>query len=435
MRGLSIVVPVLDEGETLAARLHALAPLQARGARVVVADGGSTDATWAIARALADAVVLAPRGRAAQMNAGAAVAGGEVLLFLHADTRLPDDAVQAIATALEGGAEWGRFDVTIEGRPRMLRVVAALMNQRSRLTGIATGDQAIFVRRAVFEAEGGFPQQPLMEDIALCARLRRRSRPACLRQRVRTSGRRWERHGVWRTIALMWRLRAAYALGADPATLARAYGYRDAPPAPPPADIAILAKAPVPGFAKTRLVPALGAAGAARLQRRFLHEALAGALAAGPGAVTLWCAPDASHRAFRAVAQRCGVRCVAQAEGDLGARLAAVAATRRVGRPLLIMGTDCPLLGPGLLQAAARALQDADAVLLPAEDGGYALIGLARDIPGLFDGIAWSTGAVAEQTRERLAAAGARWHELPAVWDVDEPADWHRLQALTAPPP
>ena len=160
------------------------------------------------------------------MNAGAAQARADVLLFLHADTRLPPLADVLVLQAVQRsdkGACWGRFDVRIEGRPRMLRVVAALMNLRSRASGIATGDQAIFITREAFERVGGFPEQALMEDIEISRRLKRLGRPACLRARVCTSGRRWEQRGVWRTIVLMWRLRWRYWRGESPARLAEAY--------------------------------------------------------------------------------------------------------------------------------------------------------------------------------------------------------------------
>ena len=221
---LSIVIPVLNEAPRITAALHALAPLRAQGHELIVCDGGSADATPARCAGLADAVLHTPPGRARQMNAGAAAARGEVLLFLHADTSLPGDAPGAIARALARGAGWGRFDVHIEGRAALLPVVAAFMNARSRWTGIATGDQAIFVRRDLFVAVGGFPDQPLMEDIELSRRLRRGGHaPACLRQRVRTSGRRWDERGAWRTILLMWRLRWQYWRGTPAEVLARMY--------------------------------------------------------------------------------------------------------------------------------------------------------------------------------------------------------------------
>ena len=222
-RALSIVVPALNEAAAIEPTLLALAPLRARGAEVIVADGGSTDGTAERARPFADRVLIAPRGRARQMNAGAALAAGDVLLFLHADTLLPADADRLVGRAADAGAAWGRFDVRIDGRAPMLGVVAAFMNVRSRWTGVATGDQAIFVRRALFERLGGFADQPLMEDVELTRRLRALGRPACLRARVTTSGRRWETRGVWRTIFLMWRLRWRYWRGESPQALAEAY--------------------------------------------------------------------------------------------------------------------------------------------------------------------------------------------------------------------
>lgn len=220
---LSIVIPAFNEAAGIEATLQALQPLRARGVELVLADGGSGDTTAAVARPWVDAVLDAPRGRALQMNAGAARARADALLFLHADTRLPPLGDGLVLQALAGDACWGRFDVRIEGRAWMLRVVAALMNLRSRLSGIATGDQAIFVTRQAFEQVGGFPAQPLMEDIEISRRLKRLGRPACLSARVCTSGRRWEQRGVWRTIVLMWRLRWRYWRGEPAARLAQAY--------------------------------------------------------------------------------------------------------------------------------------------------------------------------------------------------------------------
>ncbi len=223
---VSIVVPALNESLAIEAALAAARPLRAAGHEIIVADGGSADDTRAKAAPLCDLVVEAPRGRASQMNAGAARASGDILLFLHADTRLPPDAARLVVEGLaRSGKAWGRFDVRVEGEPFMLRVIGRMMNLRSRLTGVATGDQAIFVRADVFRATGGFPDLPLMEDIAFSTAMKKRGAPLCLSARVATSGRRWEKHGVWRTILLMWRLRAAFFLGADPRRLAERYGY------------------------------------------------------------------------------------------------------------------------------------------------------------------------------------------------------------------
>jgi len=225
---LSIIIPCLNEADGIADALAALAPLRLRGnAEVIVVDGGSRDGTAARAAPLADRVITSPRGRALQMNAGAASARGEILLFLHADTRLPDAADALIVDGLKRSRRgWGRFDVTIAGRHPLLGTVAGLMNLRSRVTGIATGDQAIFVTRSAFARLDGFAPLPLMEDIDFSRRAKRLSKPAALRSRVVTSARRWQRHGIWRTVALMWRLRLAFFLGADAGALARRY--RDA---------------------------------------------------------------------------------------------------------------------------------------------------------------------------------------------------------------
>lgn len=220
---ISIIIPALNEAAHLPRLLAQLAPLRARGAQLIVADGGSDDGSPERLAELAQ-WLPAPRGRARQMNAGAAQARAELLWFVHADTQLPADADQLIAAALADGKHcWGRFDVAISGRPWMLKVVANMINWRSALSGIATGDQAIFVRRSDFEMLGGFADLPLMEDVELTSRLRKISRPACIHQRLITSGRRWQQRGVWRTIFLMWRLRWAYWRGAPIEQIAKAY--------------------------------------------------------------------------------------------------------------------------------------------------------------------------------------------------------------------
>lgn len=219
---LSIIIPAIDEADRLATVLPSLSGLRRAGHEVVVVDGGSRDDTRQRAGPLVDCVLMAERGRARQMNAGAAASSGDVLLFLHADSLLPGDADAAIAGAMKVSC-WGRFDVRLRGREWPFRVIESCMNLRSRLTGIATGDQAIFVARTAFEQVGGFPDIALMEDVAISRRLKAIARPACLRQKVATSARRWRANGIARTVVLMWRLRLAFALGADPRQLARRY--------------------------------------------------------------------------------------------------------------------------------------------------------------------------------------------------------------------
>lgn len=223
----SIIIPVLNEADMIRDALFHLESLRRQGAEIIVADGGSTDGSPALVRETASRVVPAPKGRAVQMNAAAKAATGDYLLFLHVDTRLPENAGTVFAKVFAARAVWGRFDVRLSGNHPLLRIVETLMNWRSRLTAIATGDQAIFVRRDVFERVGGFPEISLMEDIALSTCLRRIARPVCLRERVTTSSRRWERNGTVRTILLMWKLRWLYFLGIDPVKLAAMYHRHD----------------------------------------------------------------------------------------------------------------------------------------------------------------------------------------------------------------
>jgi rSAM/selenodomain-associated transferase 2 len=221
---LSIIVPVLNESVALPVLLGRLLPLRRCGVEVIIVDGDSEDGTATIAECAGFRVLRSERGRARQMNAGARAAGGDVLLFLHADTRLPEGAERLMLAAVADGRHvWGRFDVEFDIRSWTMDATALGMNLRSRLTGIATGDQAIFVTRPAFDAVGGFPDQPLMEDVEITSRLRKRTRPACITRPVVTSARRWQTRGAWRTIFLMWRLRLAYWRGVSAGDLARQY--------------------------------------------------------------------------------------------------------------------------------------------------------------------------------------------------------------------
>ena len=224
MSRISIIIPVLDEAERLGALRGPLSEIQALGHQVIVVDGGSRDESRRVAREITPTVIDCARGRALQMNAGAAAAEGELLLFLHADTRLQPGAVEALLAELRRGeALWGRFDVRLDGEHWLYRIIESMMNLRSRLSGIATGDQAIFVSPTLFRRVGGFPRIPLMEDVAICKRLRKHSGPVRLRPPVVVSTRRWARNGIIATTLLMWRLRLSFFLGVDPERLARIY--------------------------------------------------------------------------------------------------------------------------------------------------------------------------------------------------------------------
>lgn len=222
---ISIIIPALNEADAITETLTALQPMRKHGHKVILVDGGSHDDTIAIANPLVDRVLHSAPGRAVQMNAGAAAARGDLLWFIHADTHIPPDTDNALANALyDSDKEWGHFDIRLSGDAVALRIIEQMMNWRSRLSGIATGDQGIFIRRDAFERCSGFADIPLMEDIDISRRLKRSAgRPLCLPHKLITSSRRWENRGIWRTVILMWRLRLAYWLGAAPADLERQY--------------------------------------------------------------------------------------------------------------------------------------------------------------------------------------------------------------------
>lgn len=231
---VSIVIPLLNEAENLPQLITQVATLNPPPQQIIMVDGGSTDNSFEVAKTLIEAlmnnrrssikwqVIESTAGRASQMNTGTALATGDILLFLHADTQLPINAINDIENAMVQ-SDWGRFDVHLDSRNPMLWVVSRMMNARSRLTVIATGDQAVFIKKSLFEQIGGYPNQPLMEDIELCKRLKNIAKPACLRSKVTTSARRWQQNGTGRTILLMWQLRFNYWRGISPEILKQRY--------------------------------------------------------------------------------------------------------------------------------------------------------------------------------------------------------------------
>ena len=229
---VSVIIPVLNEETVIRKMLPELQWIQESGHELIVVDGGSTDDSLAVAKQYSDTAIVSSQGRAIQMNAGASIATGDVLLFLHIDTVLPSDSLNKIITSLDHGYSqnndqlknvWGRFDIRLSGHHFMFRIIEAMMNVRSRLTGISTGDQAIFVNKELFQKIGGYLDIPLMEDIEISRRLKKISRPVCIQDRVIASSRRWEVLGIYRTVFLMWRLRLSYWLGVAPARLVKQY--------------------------------------------------------------------------------------------------------------------------------------------------------------------------------------------------------------------
>ncbi|MEH6501520.1 MAG: TIGR04282 family arsenosugar biosynthesis glycosyltransferase [Pseudoalteromonas distincta] len=515
---LSVVIPVLNEAAGIQDALLALQAVR-DGVELIVVDGGSTDGTRELAAPLADKVLTSAPGRARQMNAGAAVATGDVLVFLHADTRLPEGFVGMVTAAVAGQApfaarpplppnpnipnpsshssspgrsggpaantqpklpiptqtggsggpaakkphssdhntvipanagihldlpphcDWGRFDVRLSPSSPMLNLVAWMMNQRSRLTGICTGDQAIFVRRALFEQLGGYADIPLMEDIDLSRRLRKISRAACLRPALTTSSRKWQKHGVLRAICLMWWVRLQYWAGVPPERLVQQY-YGAAPASenaaakPSPRrpqtsrPLLIFAKAPLPGTVKTRLIPALGAEGACQLYQQLLMHTL-NQTRDWPGLRYLYCAPDMSHPLFTRLANEHHLQLRQQQGQDLGSRMQQALAEHSGGG--LLIGTDCPLISTEALLDADQALKIHDTAIIPSEDGGYVMIGQRQPDPAAFVAMTWSHARVMEDTRSRLATAGKTLWTGPILWDLDEPEDLPRLSDISLP--
>lgn len=219
---ISIIIPALNEGDILTSVLRSWQHLRGQGCELILVDGGSRELAEEAIRPLVDQLLITDAGRALQMNAGARSANADLLWFLHLDSLLPPDAAERIREHA-GQGRWGRFNIRLSGSHPMFRVIERMMNWRSRLTGIATGDQGIFMPRALFDAVDGFPEIALMEDVAICRRLKKIANPVVLSECLITSSRRWERQGIFRTIVLMWWLRLAFALGADPSRLARIY--------------------------------------------------------------------------------------------------------------------------------------------------------------------------------------------------------------------
>jgi len=429
---VSIVVPVFNEVPTnghdnLTPRIHTLTELLRPCDEIILVDGGSTDASWQTLQALAlhpqISAIQSQKGRARQMNRGAAGAKGDILLFLHADTVLDSEAWSSFLLAVQvhrSESVWGRFNVRISGQSKWLPVVAWFMNQRSRFSKIATGDQALFASRLLFEKVGGFPEQPLMEDIEWSKRLKQVAAPCFLPidTPVITSGRRWDTQGAWKTIVLMWRFRYQYWRGVPAAELARQYA--DAREKSP-LTVAIFAKYPQAGRVKTRLEPLLGAEQCAEFARYLLLSTLDKLSGVN---VVLWTDGGSEDQWNALLAGRRVARYI-QPEGHLGVRMQTAVQTHlKHSEVVVLLGPDAVQFNVNDLRALAQAAKQHELAFVPALDGGYVALACTRCVSPVFsDQIQWGTGQVAAQTHQALEGLGIDPKWFDAQLDIDEPED------------
>jgi rSAM/selenodomain-associated transferase 2/rSAM/selenodomain-associated transferase 1 len=428
---LSIIVPTLNEADGIADTLLPLQGLRRGNCEIIVADGGSTDNTLELVFPLVDHITLCAAGRAKQMNTAALKARGDYLLFLHADTQLPEDFEALFLAAIVKHRLWGFFAVSLSGRHWLLRVVETLMNWRSKLSGIGTGDQSIWVQRELFNDIGGFVDMPLMEDVELCKRLKKKAKPLRVNFSVRTSSQRWEEHGILKTILLMWCLRLAYFLGASSQQLVKLYypHYKVAPKSDylfPNYQLIQFSKTLQLGKVKTRLRPALGDEGCLQLHKQLLQHCFQVLEQSQLAAVSIELAGDQSPQQLTFFRQLAPDHEITSQQGvNLGQRMYHAAACRLAAKTgVVIVGSDCPFFTTEYLTEALQKLAAGiDCVLGPAADGGYVLIGLRRASMGLFDGIEWGSDRVLQQTIERLDRLQWSYHLLPELADIDRPED------------
>lgn len=416
---ISIIIPAVNEFEHLRDLLPRLLAEEER-AETIVADGGSADDTESLrSRFPAVTWVNAARGRGTQMNAGAAVATGDILLFLHVDTSLPEGWPNLVRETLtDPRIALGAFRFRVDGRHPGYRLLELGVRLRCAWFHRPYGDQAFFTRTSDFHAVNGFPDWPLFEDVELVARMKERGRVVTLPQPAVTSARRWKANGILRQTRLNRSIMRAYRAGTSAAELARRYhGEQDA--------IVVFCKHPDPGKVKTRLAETIGEEEAVKIYREMVGGTLRTLeQCATPATSLVFFAPAADrHR----VATWLGDdrTYVPQVEGDLGDRMLAAFrhALAHGFERVLVIGTDCPGLTSDILDQAFTALNDHELVLGPTTDGGYYLIGARSDHEGLFKDMPWSTPQVRQETMDRARRLELRTAILPTLRDVDRADD------------
>lgn len=438
MDGVVAIVPTLDEVTSLP---RTLADLSAAGVPAIVADGGSTDGTVPVARAAGAVVVEAPRGRAAQLREGAARADADWLFFLHADSRFDGRAADALSRFLADAdsSAFAHFRFALEGRAPFHRFIEVGQRLRERLTGLVYGDQGLIVARALYERAGGYPDWPLLEDVGMVERLVAvGGRPVRLEATLPTSPRRYDRDGRFREWLRNIAIITLYRAGVAPERLARLFPKpptrESRTPAAPTRTVAVFAKAPRPGWVKTRLAADLGDEEAARIYRSLGRTTVHSLRDAGFDLTVFYDPPDRGAREEVAAWLGEGLRYRPQAPGDLGARMAhAVTECLKRSEEVCVVGTDVPGLGPVAVQHAFDALSRNDLVVGPATDGGYYLLAMNRLRPWLFQNVPWSTPAVLPTTLARAAEHLVRVELLPEKTDVDTVADLAALAESGSP--
>lgn len=430
---LGIVIPTLDEAEALPSLLKDLAGIPVPH-RVVVADGGSVDETADLARENGAILVEGHRGRAAQMNAGAQALASPWLLFLHADSRLPPESAQALLRWLEGARETdvGTFSFSLDAHGFGWRLLETGQKLRESLLGLAYGDQGLLVHRDRFREVGGFPDLPLMEDVEMLRRLRRRGCWRPLGAPLHTDPRRYREEGAFRSWLRNVILISLYLLGVSPERLSSFYRTRRTGGWE---KLLVFAKAPDPGRVKTRLAREVGEEEAAKIYAALARHVV-DEVRGGPYRTEICFTPPEAGDRVRGWLGVAGLSFHPQSEGDLGARMErAIRRSLEESHAVVVVGTDAPQVTSSLVERAFQELREADLVLGPALDGGYYLIGLKRPRPELFRAIPWSTSEVLEATLFRARSLGLKTHMLPALRDVDSLEDWQELRGSLSPPP
>jgi len=408
---LTIIIPVYNEAEILSDFLADLFASfeNSPNIEVLLCDGGSSDSSVQIAKQFPCKIINSPAGRARQMNTAAAEAKGEWLVFVHADTSLPDHWMNLVTSS---SAPWGRFDIKLEGNHQMYRIVERLINWRSSLTSVATGDQVLFFRQDFFRQLNGYENIPLMEDIAISKAARKKAKPLQIRQTVITSSRRWQEKGVVKTILTMWILRLAYWLGVSPHTLHRYY-YPESVSTEKSTLLQIFARPPVEGKVKTRLIPDLGVQKATRLYSLLLQQTQQ-TVSESQLPCQLWLSEAPQDDQFEQ-----GSYEIQQGE-DLGQRMffALDQGLKKYDQVILI-GSDCAEITTLHFSEVSQSLLKYDVVLIPAHDGGYVLIACRKISSHIFSGITWSSDQVLKQTLERIKDHGFSVKLHDPLRDID----------------